>query len=321
MMKGYRLGPDKAETLFAVDVGDRCGSYLLHDGHVYADCSGTYRCLDLSGKILWQKSKGGNISSPVLADGKIFHIVNGSKVAMFSATPALPETFFEFSVRAQKLTSPAICGGRMVLRLEDGVACYDLTKVPANPMKPTETPAVATAPKSDALISFVDVSPSYEVMRKGIKDQVWPPEKEAEAAKLDWAVNKPLDADGWIDFTDVQDARGMLTINAVVYARVVLEAQAPGKLALSLSVIPPGGDVRGIWAWVNGANVLRTEVAHPEGPVKTHHELDVDLVAGKNTLLFRTNTSGPSNWKLQVQAKALDGLVVKQVATTSAGNK
>ena len=321
MMKGYRLGPDKAETLFAVDVGDRCGSYLLYDGHVYADCSGTYRCFDLTGKILWQKSKGGNISSPVLADGKIFHNVNGSKVAMFSATPTMPETFFEFSVRAQKLTSPAICGGRMYLRLEDGVACYDLTKAPATVAITSKGPVTAATRKSDALISFVDVSPSYFAQRKGIKDQVWPPEKEAEAAALDWAVNKPLDADGWVDFTEVQDARCMRTDNAVVYARVVLDAQAPGKLALSLSVIPPGGDVRGIWAWVNGANVLRTEVAHPEGPVKTHQELVVDLVAGKNTLLFRTNTSGPRDWKLQVQAKDLDGLEVKQVASTSAGNK
>jgi hypothetical protein len=319
-MKAFRLGPDKAEGLFNLTVGDRCGSYLLHDGHVYGDFAAVYRCIDLSGKILWQKSAGtGGISSPILADGKIFHILSDKdakkvKLTMFSATPTMPATFFEVSSTALHFTSPAICDGRLFIRLTDGVACYDLTKVPADAAKPTAAPATAATPKSDALISFADVSPSYVVFRKAIKDQVWPPEKAEEAAKLDWAANQPLDAEGWIDFVPVQDARGMPTRDVVAYARVVLEAAAPGKLALSLSVVADPGDVRGMAAWVNGANVLRQEIAHPEGPVKTHEELVVNLVAGRNTLLVRTNTSRPQDWRLQIQAKALDGLKVKQVA-------
>lgn len=325
-VSGYRLRPDKVEKVFARTESDRCGSYLLHDGHVYGDFSGTYRCIDLTGKVLWQKSAGFGTSSPVLADGKIYHIVgnkdeNKVKLAMFRATPTMPETFFEASIPAQINTSPAIRGGRLFLRLVDGVACYDLTKAPATAVKPTVAPATASAPKSNALISFVDVSPSYEVMRKAIADQVWPPEKEAEAAALDWAVNKPLDAEGWIDFIAVQDARGMLTRNTIAYARVVLEAAAPGKLALLLSVPICPADPHGMAVWVNGANVLRQEIAHPEGPVKEHEELVVNLVAGRNALLVRTNTSIPKDWKLQIQAKALDGLVVKQVAAGVQGNR
>jgi hypothetical protein len=157
------------------------------------------------------------------------------------------------------------------------------------------------------------------VQRKGIKDQVWPPEKEAEAAMLDWAVNKPLDAEGWIDFVEVQDARGLPVRDVVAYARVVLEAAAPGKLALSLSVPKVPASPHGIAAWLNGANVLRHDVAH--GHVKEHEELIVHLVAGKNTLLVRANTAGPKDWKLQVQAKALDGLSVKQIESAPAGKK
>jgi outer membrane protein assembly factor BamB len=318
-VSGYRLHADKVEELFIKFSGDRVGSYLLHDGHVFGDFAGAYRCLDLTGKVLWQKSAGFGISSPVLADGKVFHIVSDKnekkvKLTMFSATPTMPATFFEVSVPAQTFTSPAICDGRLFIRLKDGVACYDLTKEPANPVKPPAAPAIAAAPKSDALISFVDISPSYWVQRKQIKDQVWPPEKEAEAAALDWAVNKPLDAEGWIDFVEVQDARGQEVRDVVAYARVVLEAAAPGKLALALSVAPEPGDVKGMAAWVNGANVLRQEIAHPKEPPKPHEELVVNLVAGKNTLLVRANTSAPKDWKLRVQAKALDGLKVKQVA-------
>jgi outer membrane protein assembly factor BamB len=95
---GYRLGLDKAEKLFGGNEADRCGSYLLHEGHVYGDFGGIYRCFDRGGKILWQKSAGtGGISSPILADGKIFHVVGDKteskvKLAMFSATPTMPAT-------------------------------------------------------------------------------------------------------------------------------------------------------------------------------------------------------------------------------------
>lgn len=321
-VSGYRLQPDKAEELFIKFTGDRVGSYLLHDGHVFGDFGGTYRCLDLTGKVLWQKSSGSGTSSPVLADGKVFHIVSSkddsaSKLAMFSATPTMPATFFSVSVPAMRFTSPAICDGRLFIRLEDGVACYDLTKEPARLANATAAPAPAS--RSTGLISFVDISPSYWVQRKQIKDQVWPPEKEAEAAALDWAVNKPLDAEGWIDFVEVQDARGLPVRDVVAYARVVLEAEAPGRLALSLSVPKVPATPHGIAAWVNGTNVLRHDVAH--GLVKEHEELTVNLVAGKNTLLIRANTAGPKDWKLRVQAKALAGLTVKQVEAAPAGKK
>lgn len=319
-VSGYRLQPDKAEELFIKFTGDRVGSYLLHDGHVFGDFGGTYRCLDLTGKVLWQKSSGSGTSSPVLADGKVFHIVSSkddsaSKLAMFSATPTMPATFFSVSVPAMRFTSPAICDGRLFIRIEDGVACYDLTKEPARLANATAAPAPAS--RSTGLISFVDISPSYWVQRKQIKDQVWPPEKEAEAAALDWAVNKPLDAEGWIDFVEVQDARGLPVRDVVAYARVVLEAEAPGRLALSLSVPKVPASPHGIAAWVNGATVLRHDVAH--GLVKEHEELTVNLVAGKNTLLIRANTAGPKDWKLRVQAKAIAGLKVRQIPSAPAG--
>ncbi len=323
-IKGYRLGTDKAEKLFAVEVGGRVESYLLHDGNIYADCYGVYRCLDLTGKILWQKSTGGKVSSPILADGKIFHVVSDKgKLAMFSASPTMPETFFEASIPVMSYTSPAICDGKLFVRLVDGVACYDLTRIPADAVKPGDPNAPvkdpAVAPNSKTLITFVDVSPSYFAQRKGITDQsAWPPEKEAEAAKLNWAINKQLDTDGWINLIALQDSRGEMTNDCVAYARVTLEAKTQGKLTLSLTVNKAKGDVSAIVAWVNGKNILRQN-SHEQNP--EHVELVVDLVAGKNILLVRTYPTRGHEWKLQVQATPLDGLEIKQVATVPVEKK
>jgi hypothetical protein len=68
----------------------------------------------------------------------------------------------------------------------------------------------------------------------------------------------------------------------------MLEATAPGKLALSLRVPPSPANPQGLVVWVNGANVLRHDVAH--GHVKEHEELVVDLVAGRNSLGVETGT-------------------------------
>jgi outer membrane protein assembly factor BamB len=323
-IKGYRLGPDKAEEMFAVEVGGRVESYLLYDGYIYADCYGVYRCLDLTGKILWQKSTGGKVSSPILADSKIYHVVSEKgKLAMFSATPTMPATFFEASIPVMSFTSPAFYDGKLFVRLVDGVACYDLTKVPADAVKPADPqPPIKdpdAAPNPRALITFVDVSPSYFAQRKGTTDQsAWPPEKEAEAAKLNWAINKQLDTDGWINLITLQDSRGEMTNDCVAYARVTLEAKNQGKIALSLTVNKSKGDVSAIVAWVNGKNVLRQN-SHEQNP--EHIELIVDMVPGKNILLVRTYPTRGHEWKLRMQATPLDGLEIKQVATVPAGGK
>jgi hypothetical protein len=197
----------------------------------------------------------------------------------------------------------------------DGVACYDLTRIPADAVKPGDPNAPvkdpAVAPNPNALITFVDVSPSYFAQRKGITDQsVWPPEKEAEAAKLNWAINKQLDTEGWINLIALQDSRGEMSNDCVAYARVTLEAKTQGKLTLSLTVNKAKGDVSAIVAWVNGKNVLRQN-SHEQNP--EHVELVIDLVEGKNTLLIRTYPTRGHEWKLRMQATAPDGLVVRQV--------
>ncbi len=309
---GYRLWPNKAEKLFGVQQYDRAASYLLYDGHVFATCSGMLQCLDLTGKILWQKTVSGKCGSPVIADGKIFWVCDdrGDKILMTRATPSMPEKFFVARVPVLEFTTPAVCGGKLFLRCKDGAVCYDLMKPPAAVATASKGPAPSSDSKTKALISCVDVSPSYP-WDKQTQLKAWPPEIKEDAATVDWATNKTLSADGKIDFTEVQDARQMQTKACVVYARVVLEAASPGRLTLSMSVADTPGRPSGLNVFVNGASVLRQDVHH--GPHKPHEELVVDLVAGRNTLLFRDSVAN-GDWFLQVKATALDGLVVKQVA-------
>jgi len=143
---GYRLLPDKAEKLFGTGLNDRGASQIMHNGHVFAYAGGALRCLDLTGKELWAQAVGGEISSPVLADGKIFAVCGDDKLVMTSATAAKPAKFNEARIPVLGCTSPAVADGKLFLRLKTAVACYDLTKGPVDPS--TLPPAPAVTPKN-----------------------------------------------------------------------------------------------------------------------------------------------------------------------------
>jgi len=90
---GYRLLPDKAEKLFGSSLWDQGASHLIYNDHVFTYTRGELRCLDLTGKELWAQGVGGEISSPVLADGKIFAVCGDDKLVMTDATTAKPAKF------------------------------------------------------------------------------------------------------------------------------------------------------------------------------------------------------------------------------------
>ena len=86
----------------------------------------------MDGKIAWNQGKvnGEGITSPVLADGKIYALTDrGNTLLMLRATPAKFDLLGKASVGSLQCASPAIAGGRLYLRLGDGdgIACYDLT--------------------------------------------------------------------------------------------------------------------------------------------------------------------------------------------------
>jgi outer membrane protein assembly factor BamB len=139
----YKLSAEKAEKLWSTEeysAGDE--SALIHDGYVYNFGSGVAVCIELAtGKVAWeQKTTHRGVRSPVLADGKII-TTDGSSILVIRATPEKYELLGKAKVPIGKYTSPAVADGRLYLRQQENVACYDLTR-------PTATTAPATLPAS-----------------------------------------------------------------------------------------------------------------------------------------------------------------------------
>ena len=123
-------------------------SPLICNGYVYITSGGGQAkamCLKLdSGEIFWaQKLPGQEISSPILADGKILTFMGGAReMWMIQATPEKYTFLVKGQVDAANCSSPAIVGTRLYLRTNQGVACFDLAAVPP---PPPPAPAAADA--------------------------------------------------------------------------------------------------------------------------------------------------------------------------------
>jgi outer membrane protein assembly factor BamB len=110
-------------------------SPLVVDGHVYLMDDNFHFCFDLAtGRELWKEKVGSSaISSPVLADGKIFlSIGGGSKIIMLKPSPEKRIQLGKANVRALWCPSPAIADGKLLLRGRKGISCYSLTAAQAS---------------------------------------------------------------------------------------------------------------------------------------------------------------------------------------------
>jgi outer membrane protein assembly factor BamB len=143
----YRVTPQGATYLWGRDVPDHRGaSLLIHDGYLYST-SGRYfstplRCFDLlTGEPQWTAvgDFGGNAegASPVLADGKILAQIKdpdavpergGSWTVMFRAAPEKFEELGQFHSGAATCVSPSIANGKLYLRQQNAVACWDIAE-------------------------------------------------------------------------------------------------------------------------------------------------------------------------------------------------
>jgi outer membrane protein assembly factor BamB len=87
--------------------------------------NGNLGCYDLTGKLLWEQTFAGKISSPIIVNGKLFFLYDG--VTMCAASRGKP-TFYKAALPHTELASPGYGEGKLVLRQVDCIACYDLTK-------------------------------------------------------------------------------------------------------------------------------------------------------------------------------------------------
>ena len=128
---GYRLAAAGFEKLWhhPTDALRSQSSPVIHDGHAYLFEDGEHRCVNLqSGKVAWVQKVASSITSPVIADGKIFVLINnGNNLLMLKATPEDRLELGKANVRALWVPSPSVADGKVFLRHRDRVRCYDLT--------------------------------------------------------------------------------------------------------------------------------------------------------------------------------------------------
>ncbi len=129
-LSAFRLSPEGARQLWAKDfLARRYGaSPIIHDGHVYHLGSARHMCVDLeTGETLWEVERSSNLSSPLLANGKLLvYENNGGFLAMIDAQPGEHRILGRVKVGGLACATPAIVGSKAVVRTRDRVICYDL---------------------------------------------------------------------------------------------------------------------------------------------------------------------------------------------------
>ena len=126
----YKMTPEKVEALWQKKVWtDRGAGVVFDKGYMYV-VGGRIACVEVeTGNVKWEARAGGEICSPVLVDGKIISGEdNGANTICFRATPEKFEQLGKAKLNQAICTSPAVADGRLYLRLDQAVACYELKR-------------------------------------------------------------------------------------------------------------------------------------------------------------------------------------------------
>ncbi|MEO1526477.1 MAG: PQQ-binding-like beta-propeller repeat protein [Planctomycetota bacterium] len=126
-------GSWNAEEVYAnTSIANHHGGVVLFDGHIYGSTGGTFRCLELeSGDLAFNERSAGK-GATLFADGHFYLRSENGPVALIKATPTgLVETGrFEQPERsrAKAWAHPVIANGKLYLRDQDVLLCYDISE-------------------------------------------------------------------------------------------------------------------------------------------------------------------------------------------------
>ncbi len=114
------------------NIANHHGGVVLLDGHVFGSSGGTFRCLKLAnGELVYNERSAGK-GATVYADGHFYLRAEGGAVALIEATTdGLTETGrFEQPSRSntRAWAHPVVANGKMYLRDQDLLLCYDVRK-------------------------------------------------------------------------------------------------------------------------------------------------------------------------------------------------
>ncbi len=128
----YRIKPEGATRLWLApyEAFRTQSSPIVDNGYVFLADNDVQLCFDATnGSQRWTATVPGSISSPALADGKLFVMINsGNNVQVLRADGTERVELGKANVKAAWVPSPTIADGKLFLRMKDRVRCYSLTE-------------------------------------------------------------------------------------------------------------------------------------------------------------------------------------------------
>jgi outer membrane protein assembly factor BamB len=119
------------------ELKNKHGGVLVVGDYVYGDFddSGTPYCAEVkTGKVMWRKDRhlpGNGSASVTYADGHLYFHFDDGTVSLVEASPEKYNqvgTFHIQNAHGQSWAHPVVIGGRMYLREQDMIWCYDVKK-------------------------------------------------------------------------------------------------------------------------------------------------------------------------------------------------
>ena len=108
---------------------NKFNSSVLHEGHVYGLDEAILACVDVrTGERKWKGGRYG-FGQVLLADGHLIVTTERGDVVLVKATPDSHQELARFSaVKGKTWNTPAIADGKLIVRNQTEMVCYDLSK-------------------------------------------------------------------------------------------------------------------------------------------------------------------------------------------------
>ena len=117
------------EVYFSREMMNHHGGVVLVNGHLYGFSNAILTCMDFqTGQVKWRDRSVGK-GSLTYADGMLFLFGEGNTVGLAEATPDGYREKGRFTIEDQGRPSwahPVVCGGRLYIRNQGTLACYDV---------------------------------------------------------------------------------------------------------------------------------------------------------------------------------------------------